>query len=320
MEFYKIFEVSEEGFEHFEQMGSKSKFWYTDRADGQSYLFKSIHTSDKLNNQVIRYGEDWAEKIAFEIACLLGVPTAQYDLATYNGERGIRTKNFLMAGEEMVFGNQLLEHIATISGAQLEKGQKSQTVSRVSVILERLIVAPPKDWAATEHISDALDVFLGYLLLDVLIGNQDRHSENWGLVQTHEGQIRLAESFDHAASLGRNELDEVRLRKLNSNAEQDKIPSYVTRAKTHFYFGDRRLKTLEAFIFFGHIRPNAALEWIEKIEAVTPEKIWNIVSRVPNILMSDISKLFASGIVVANRTRILTYKSIFYEFLGGRLR
>lgn len=313
---YKIFEVSEEGFEHFEQMGSKSKFWYTDRADNQSYLFKSIHTSDKYNNNIIRYGEDWAEKIAYEIACQIGVPSAQYDLATYNGERGIRTKNFLMDSEEMVFGNQLLEHIATISGSQLERGQKSQTITRVSVILERLIIEPPKGWIGTDHISDALDVFLGYLLLDALIGNQDRHSENWGLVQNQHGQIRLAESFDHAASLGRNELDEVRIRKLSSNSDQDRIPNYVTRAKTHFYIGDKRLKTIEAFIVFGRVRPRAAIEWVEKIEALTPDIVWDIVSKVPSILMSDVSKIFAAGIVVANRTRILTYKPIFYDFLG----
>jgi hypothetical protein len=313
---YKIFEVSEEGFEYFEQMGSKSKFWYIDRTDGQSYLFKSIHTSDKYNNDIIRFGEDWAEKIAYEIASQLDVPTAEYDLATYNGERGIRTKNFLNEDEEMVFGNQLLEHIATISGSQLERGQKSQTITRVSVILERVIADPPASWTCTAQIKDALDVFLGYMLLDVLIGNQDRHSENWGLVQNKHGQIRLAESFDHAASLGRNELDEVRLRKLRSKSSQDRIPNYVSRAKTHFYMGDKRLKTLEAFVVFGSVRPRAALEWVEKLELLTPDKVWEIVSRVPSIRMSDVSKLFAAGVVIANRTRILTYKQFFYDFLG----
>ncbi|MDP4536332.1 hypothetical protein Q3O60_09035 [Alkalimonas collagenimarina] len=99
METYQIFEVSEDGFENFEQMGTKSKFWYSDKTDSQSYLFKSIHTSDKYGQDIIRFGEDWAEKIACEIANLLSIPTAQYDLATYNGERGIRTKNFLQDGD-----------------------------------------------------------------------------------------------------------------------------------------------------------------------------------------------------------------------------
>ncbi|PWI34927.1 hypothetical protein DI392_01220 [Vibrio albus] len=66
MEAYPIYEVIDKEFDDFEDMGTKSKFWYSDSKTGQQYLFKSTHTEDKHHNPVIRPGEDWAEKIACE--------------------------------------------------------------------------------------------------------------------------------------------------------------------------------------------------------------------------------------------------------------
>ncbi|EHZ7122506.1 hypothetical protein QVK63_000008 [Vibrio vulnificus] len=77
---YPIFEVHDQNFDDFEDMGTKSKFWYTDPSDKKQYLFKSTHTQDKNGNPAIRYGEDWAEKISCELAEILGIPHAQYDL------------------------------------------------------------------------------------------------------------------------------------------------------------------------------------------------------------------------------------------------
>ena len=49
-----------------------------------------------------------------------------------------------------------------------------------------------------------------YLLLDAVIGNVDRHHENWGILgKDVDGSVkgRLAPTFDHASSLGRELLD-----------------------------------------------------------------------------------------------------------------
>ena len=55
-----------------------------------------------------------------------------------------------------------------------------------------------------------------YMVLDALIGNTDRHHENWGILRTRvDGQWedKVAPSFDHASLLGR-ELQDVRREKL----------------------------------------------------------------------------------------------------------
>jgi hypothetical protein len=50
-----------------EQLGSRPKFWYRVAGDNQPWLFK--YTREHT-------GEDWSEKIASEVAKLLGVPAA----------------------------------------------------------------------------------------------------------------------------------------------------------------------------------------------------------------------------------------------------
>jgi hypothetical protein len=54
-------------------------------------------------------------------------------------------------------------------------------------------------------LSVAADLMVGYLMLDCLIGNQDRHDENCGLILLSGKQLRvaLAPTYDHAKSTGR---------------------------------------------------------------------------------------------------------------------
>jgi len=67
-----------------EQMGSKRKVWLAG-PDQDPYLFKYVR-QDSIGGI---YGDDWAEKLAAELAKLLGVPAAAVDLAERNGSAGI---------------------------------------------------------------------------------------------------------------------------------------------------------------------------------------------------------------------------------------
>lgn len=310
IELYPIIDISDQDIDNYEQMGTKSKFWYTDSNTGEEYLFKSIHTEDQQGNPIQRKGEDWAEKIACEIAEILNIPHAYYELATCNGERGIRSKKFTQPGDNMFFGNQLIEHIVNTLKAPLESGQRSQTIERVSIIQEKIIQNPPIGWDTSENIKTAMDFFIGYLMLNCLISNQDRHNENWGVI-FRDNEISLAPSFDHAASLGRNESHENMVERITTKNEERKIPSYVSRSKSHFYNGNKRLKTHEVFCHMGYLRKEATLEWLVRLESLTIDQIVSVISRVPRSIMSETEQLFCAGIIIANKARILEFKSIF---------
>ncbi len=61
-----------------EPLGSKQKFWVRLAGQGRC-LFKEPRPGT---------GEDWAEKIAAELASLLQLPHASIDLARFGGRRG----------------------------------------------------------------------------------------------------------------------------------------------------------------------------------------------------------------------------------------
>jgi hypothetical protein len=67
MDPYPILELKSDSPEVIEQLGSKPKFWFRIEGDEQPWLFKFTRENT---------GEDWSEKIASEVAKLLGKPAA----------------------------------------------------------------------------------------------------------------------------------------------------------------------------------------------------------------------------------------------------
>ena len=61
----------------------------------------------------------------------------------------------------------------------------------------------------------AWDVFVGYLILDAVIGNTDRYEENWAVI-VHGDDRSLAPTFDHASCLGFMLDDDQRLSRLRT--------------------------------------------------------------------------------------------------------
>ena len=59
-------------------MGSKRKVWLEEPGRHALHLFKYVR-KDRTGR---RYGDDWAEKIAAELAPLMGVPVAEVELAS----------------------------------------------------------------------------------------------------------------------------------------------------------------------------------------------------------------------------------------------
>jgi hypothetical protein len=61
------------------------------------------------------------------------------------------------------------------------------------------------------HVQAIQNAMARYFVLDALICNTDRHHENWGFLMTYQpvdsenvnDQLKMAPSFDHASSLGR---------------------------------------------------------------------------------------------------------------------
>lgn len=309
---YRIIDTSSFTQDQVEPLGTKSKYWCSDLNENE-YLFKSIETYDSNNNLISRGGEDWSEKVACELARAMSLPSAYYDLAHDGKSRGVITQNFVRGKNAyLVTANEVLNNysapLASDGGIRTER----QNIMHVYIILRRIIRNKPVGFNSLPGIKSAADFFSGYLMLDALISNQDRHSENWGLIVTGKGRLHLAPTFDHAAGLGRNESDETKAMRLASRDSGQRVPTYVRRAKSYFYLREQRLRTLKAFEYFGILNPVASLGWLGQLELLTTETMKDMISRVPTEIMTNVSKEFALEMLVANKSNIMDLK-IFFE-------
>lgn len=301
---YKVYDISYAESDLFEQLGTKSKFWYFDNKD--EYLFKSINSGNG-----IRFGEDWAEKIACELAELLGLPHAHYELAQYNGTRGVITKNFISErGEQLMLGNELLEvYVSSKDGSN----PNIQYISDVYEIMNTSIVNKPIGFRSLKDIKTASDFFVGYLMFDALISNQDRHNENWGTIITLKGIKHLAPSYDHGASLARNIGDESRYDRLNSKDKGRQLENFVLKSKSWFLNSETnsRLKLLDAFKQYALMERAAAKAWLKILNDIAEDDIEKIIEKVPSNLMSECSKKFTYQLILCNRSNLLALQSFF---------
>lgn len=172
------------------------------------------------------------------------------------------------------------------------------------------MLGAPYGWRQTSRINSPVDFFIGYLMLDAWIGNQDRHDENWGVLRMNEGNLFLSPSFDHGSSMARNEPDDSRLLRLTTKDMPRHITSFVASARSGFFPVGAvpktpPLYTLEAFQQAAAQSLPAAEEWRERLHAITPSQIVDTINLVPEAWMSQPARAFTAELLRLNRERIL---------------
>jgi hypothetical protein len=307
---FPIITVPDHAAEQWETVGTKPKFWY----DKSARLFKKCRPGT---------GEDWAEKIAAELAELVGLPHAEVELATWTGERGVVTRSFVPNGGALFLGNAMLgrddeSYPAHKPGERRYHRVSEHTIDAILETLSRNNVGPPMDWTAPERVSIAREVFVGYLMLDAWIGNQDRHHENWGVIETVDRgrspqlSLNLAPTFDHASSLGRNESDETRKRRLETRDSGYSVESYAGRARSAIYDAPkspRPLLTSEAFQSAATRYPCAGRAWLDLLAGVSSADVDSLFRRVDTDRISETAIEFALRMLEANRKRLIELRN-----------
>lgn len=295
---YLIIEVPDDAVNLHEQLGTKPKFWFQGE-NSANYLFKEGRPDT---------GDDWSEKVASELCDLLGLPHAMYDLAVWKGRRGVVCPTFVPEGGQLIHGNELLAEIVSEYPTRQSFRVRQHTLHSVLAIVEDDRMRVPIGWDTRPGVASALDVFIGYLMLDAWIANQDRHHENWSLVVGPEPARHLAPTYDHASSLGSNETDRNRKDRLTTRDRGRSMEHYVERARSAFFLlpsSSRPMSTLEAFREAGKVRPEAARSWLESLAEVSWRDVQMIFEQIPRDLISDIAIEFALKILDLNRQRLL---------------
>ena len=131
--------------------------------------------------------------------------------------------------------------------------------------------------------------------MDALIGNTDRHHQNWGILRRvrPDGAVEhaVAPSFDHASALGRNVPAEERDRRLRDGT----VLQYVRKGRGGIFWkaSDARganplaLVEMAAQQWPVYFRP-----WLLRLHALAESDFSEIVGRVPDIWMEPSQKMF----------------------------
>jgi HipA-like C-terminal domain len=275
-----------------EPLGSKAKFWVS--LDGQLWLFKEARDNT---------GEDWAEKIAAELAKLIGIDAAEVELAEFSGRRGCVCRSFvdLKKGEGLVHGNEILSGFVT--GYEREKRfkQSDHTLDNIVRAIQFVFSGKSAD--------SVLARLARYVVFDALIANTDRHHENWGLKLGFDAErnsyvTSVAPSFDHASSLGRELLDAKRSEMLGNN----EIVKYVSGGRGGIFVNaaDKRgANPLELVRFGAAKHPEHFRGALAELQNLERSRIRFIINNVPQQRASTISKDFAYAVICHSLDQLL---------------
>jgi hypothetical protein len=150
--------------------GTRSKRIATEPISGEQYFFKG---SKELDTGEIRYPtEFWSEIVASKIGAVLGFPMLDYNIGynnNLNQKIGCLSKSMIVSGE-----NKLTEgknYLVGFDGSYLP--EKDKTLYTFEFIFEAL-----KAFKLEIYIEKVLEI----IIFDSIIGNSDRHQENWGII------------------------------------------------------------------------------------------------------------------------------------------
>ena len=240
-------------------------------------------------------GQHWSEKIAAEVAALLRICHARVELAKFRDFQGSTTESFAPSGTSLYHGNQVLERVVQGYDPEQRFKQSNHTLANILRAMSTIFVEPEAANAAKAMIAD-------YIVLDAVIGNTDRHHENWGVLRERAGdewKRVVAPSFDHASSLGRELLDPHRDRLLTNNG----VGAYSEKARGAIYWSEedsRALSPLELVRRGTVLHPDLFHPALSRLEGLNHETLTSLVDRIPRCWMSSSARCFACALMCYN--------------------
>lgn len=298
--YYPVVTVTKPGsvdYDKREKLGSKEKFWFRHN-DGRLWLFKYPRRGS---------GEHWAEKIVAEIAKLIGVRCAEVQLAKCGDDLGMQSLSFTEPGWTRVHGNEIMAEAIAGYDEHLRFGQRDHSV--------RNIVTAVAKWADRHGLdrNSAMSDLVSYALLDGLTGNTDRHHENWMFYyDPHLQSFRLAPSYDHGSSLGR-ELQDTGRRTSRSRShilQSGGVLNYLMNRNSRgsVYVNRHNGQSpppLSLALLICRWQPSIVQPVLEQINSVPDSQFQAVIDKVPPAFMSGTAKEFAYQMVTTSKAQLL---------------
>lgn len=283
-----------------ETAGATAHDWLADPATGVYWLFKPVTVK---NGQ--RYGEDWAEKAVSELARALHLPCATVRLASRGGVEGALVQNLRPIEYELQPGHIAMDAYPIVGFCRGNvKGRPGHSLPNIQRVLADVHPPPGSD---VPDAFRAFDVFCGYIMLDALTANRDRHDENWAVLIPYESgaPMRLCGSYDHGNSMGYNLREEELKRRLaHGGAGVDSWAAKGTAWRLEHDPSGPPMSLVrassEGFLLAGN---RARLHWLGRLEGLDAQFVESVLAGIPTML--ELSRRFVARLMETNRRRIL---------------
>lgn len=273
---------------------------------GHRYLFKEAIKSAKNPNLPRHPDQYWAEAIAFRIGRMMNLtlPPVFVAIDSSCDEPGTVNEWFLgyedSSDERFIPGGDYMQR--HIRDYDREKGRKHNlsTVMALGRALEQKRCLA-HDWR----------LYWGLCLcFDALIGNTDRHQENWGLIWSESGpEARFAPYFDNGTSLGH----ELQLGKMRSMMrDPNEFNAYLRRGEHQMRWAlddKKRLPLIEGVARYCDHFPEVRPILIERLMGVCEDGLGTMLTNyvqfnIPQPLTQQRAE-FAAYLTLQRRARLL---------------
>lgn len=230
-----------------ETRGASEKVWIREPGGSSSrpesdWLFKPA----TIQANGVRQIGDWTEAVGSRVAGAVGIPAAHAVLAIRDSVEGVVVQNVRPAAYDMVTGRLAMLHAIDVELRDSNRDKSASighSLANITATLENY-GAPPAapSWAGCS----GFDVMVGYFYLDALIGNGDRHEQNWSVLRAKSSVDGLLDSisptYDLEASLGFQLSDPQREARL---ADPGAMAAFASKGFARRFDGDLKTPLVE---------------------------------------------------------------------------
>lgn len=151
------------------------------------------------NNHICEY-------LGSHIFGLMGFDVQDTFLGTYKGQNVVACRSFVNPPDQFVPFNDV--------GESTLDQDKERYQYEYDDIMQML-----RDNSKLTNTNETIDLFWDMFIADALLGNFDRHGNNWGFIK-HDNVYSLAPVFDNGSCLFPNMTDEAEMKRIISSEEE----------------------------------------------------------------------------------------------------
>ena len=207
-------------------------------------------------------------------------------MAYHNGKLGTISKNFRLEIDDFYEGGDLFQ------AAFPDFNRYSLEYYELNNIMEILSMYKIEE------------DFVSIPIFDALIANNDRHCDNWGVLNGVDG-IRLAPIYDNGSSLGFNETSINKEKMLSDNRM---LQGFCNRGRPSIgIYGKKKPKHIELLAFLRKNFPETTLMNFRRLEKLNVGILTNIVNNIPNKAIDDLNKKWVVHLILYRRDWLLNW-------------